>query len=92
MEIHMFADSSIKAYGAVAYIRHKRSFEIRFVLFKIRVAPVKKLSLPRSELLRALIVARIANYLRCLLRIFACDIYCWTDSSIALNWIKGSAT
>ncbi|GBN46304.1 hypothetical protein AVEN_246835-1 [Araneus ventricosus] len=85
MEIHVFADSRTKAYGAVAYIRHKRTFEVQFLLSKTRVAPVKKLTLPRLELLGALIAARIASYLKSLLRISAFDIYCWTDSSIALN-------
>ncbi|GBM90862.1 hypothetical protein AVEN_49825-1 [Araneus ventricosus] len=91
MEIRAFADSSTRAYGVVAYIRQKRSFEVEFVLSKTRVAPVKKLTLPRLELLGAPIAARVAGYLKCLLRISECDIYCWTDSSIALNWIKGSA-
>ncbi|GBO26249.1 hypothetical protein AVEN_107520-1 [Araneus ventricosus] len=91
MEVHVFADSSTKAFGVMAYIRHKRTFEVQFVLSKTRVAPVKKLTLPCLELLGALIAARIAGYLKSLLRISACDIYCWTDSSIALNWIKGSA-
>ncbi|GBL96434.1 hypothetical protein AVEN_43744-1 [Araneus ventricosus] len=41
MEIHVFANSNTKAYGAVTYIRHKNSFEVQFVLPKTTVAPVK---------------------------------------------------
>ncbi|GBO07448.1 hypothetical protein AVEN_251895-1 [Araneus ventricosus] len=52
METHVFEDASTNVYGAVTYIRHKMPFEVQFVLSKTRVAPVKKLTLPRLELLR----------------------------------------
>ncbi|GBM24873.1 hypothetical protein AVEN_90605-1 [Araneus ventricosus] len=62
-----------------------RAFEVQFVFSRTRVAPVKNLTLPHLELLVALIASRVAIYLKCLLRISACDIYCWTDSTISLN-------
>ncbi|RWR99198.1 uncharacterized protein B4U79_12713, partial [Dinothrombium tinctorium] len=54
-----------------------------------RVAPLKKLTLPRLELMGTLIGARLAYHLRNV--ITDASFYFWIDSMIALSWIRGSA-
>ncbi|GFR11977.1 uncharacterized protein TNCT_461911 [Trichonephila clavata] len=53
-----------------------------------RVAPLKKLTLPRLELLAAVIAARLL----CVVQPHfpSAKIYLWTDSLIVLHWIKSS--
>ncbi|XP_071042674.1 uncharacterized protein [Parasteatoda tepidariorum] len=91
LEIHVFCDSSQTAYGTVIYLRFTVSSEIRtaFVLAKGKVAPLKKMTLPRLELKAAVIGVRLLKVLQ---EQFPDAKAClWTDSSIVLNWIRGSA-
>ncbi|KRZ75006.1 hypothetical protein T10_6967 [Trichinella papuae] len=65
LELHGFADASGKAYGAVVYLRltHRDGrIETHLVAAKSRVAPIKCLSLPRLELMAALLCARLLAY------------------------------
>ncbi|KFM63674.1 hypothetical protein X975_00812, partial [Stegodyphus mimosarum] len=59
-------DASTKAYGAVVYVKLKveNGMLINLVASKSRVAPLKELSLPRLELMAALLVARLASELK----------------------------
>ncbi|XP_064465356.1 uncharacterized protein LOC135376833, partial [Ornithodoros turicata] len=94
-ELHVFTDASPQAYGACAFLRTKNECEekkVRLIFAKTRVAPIKTLTLPRLELMGAVIGVRIANFVRSSLAVVVKGVTFWTDSTIALSWIKGDAT
>ena len=84
-QLHVFCDSSTKAYGAVAYLRHSGSTIL--LMAKSRVAPIKAATLPRLELLVALLGTNLTNYIAQILEpvINGFQIYLWSDSQIALS-------
>ncbi|GBN44277.1 hypothetical protein AVEN_211376-1 [Araneus ventricosus] len=91
VQLHCFSDASKKAYGAVVYIRvvFKNGRIIsNFVASKSRVAPLKTLSMPRLELMGALLAARLNSKISKYLN-FPVTQYFWTASSIVYYWIKG---
>ena len=89
---HGFADASESAYAAVVYIRsvyEDTSTEVKLVTAKTRVAPLKRLSIPRLELCVAQLLAKLLDVTRRALSIPLQDVYCWTDSTIVLAWLDG---
>ncbi|KAL5012168.1 hypothetical protein ScPMuIL_010719 [Solemya velum] len=93
LELHIFADVSMKGYGAVARSPFSDgSYEVSFVTAKARVAPLKKVILPRLELLGALLAARLFDFVSKALRLSDIVYKCWTDSQIVLAWIRNDAS
>ena len=65
-ELHGFCDASAKAYGAVVYLRVVTTcgIYVRFLVSKTRVAPLSNQTIPRLELLSAVILARLMHSVR----------------------------
>ena len=57
------------------------------VMSKSRIAPIKTVSLPRLELLAAVVNARLLKYVAETLPIKMDSVVCWTDSMVALHWM-----
>ena len=66
-DLHIFADSSSKAYGCAAYFRvvENNKAKVSFVIGKSRLAPLKekRLSIPKLELQAAVTATRIKTKL-----------------------------
>ena len=54
-QIHTFVDVSSEAYGAVVYTCTEDDNDVNFVISKSRVAPLKSVSIPRLELMGAVL-------------------------------------
>ncbi|XP_053403136.1 uncharacterized protein LOC123560655 [Mercenaria mercenaria] len=86
MSLHIFVDASTLSYGATAYLC--TSNQSTFVMAKTRVAPLKKLTLPRLELMAAVVGSRLANHLQSSCNIDSNNTYLWSDSQIVLHWLQ----
>ena len=84
--LHVFADASFKAYGAVAYIQQDNGSP-SFVISKSRAAPLKQLTLPRLELKAAVLAAKLSSFVKTSLSL-DCTVQLWSDSQIVLHWIS----
>ena len=85
--IAIFCDSSTKGYATVAYLKSDVG-TVDFIRAKSRVAPVKPtFTLPRLELQACVLGCQLAEILR---KTFPdVKMMFFTDSNIALCWIKG---
>ena len=91
--LHGFSDASQRAYAAVVYLRVATSSGcvVRLVSSKTRVSPAKEHTIPRLELLAALLLARLLSCVESALmeEVPLEPPICYTDSKVALYWIKG---
>ncbi|KRY56245.1 hypothetical protein T03_5383 [Trichinella britovi] len=95
IELHACCDASERAYGTVVYLRVETSsgsVRVSLAAANTRVAPVKRLSLQRLELMGALIAARLIRYVQGALRLDIRFLSCWSDSEVTLWWIRSAAS
>ena len=87
-----FCDASQHAYAAVVYlwIETDGSCYSKLVVAKTRVCPLQKHSIPRLELLGALLLSRLLSWAHSALRVELRlePSICYTDSIVVLYWIK----
>ncbi|KAK3729904.1 hypothetical protein QZH41_006241 [Actinostola sp. cb2023] len=88
-ELHVFADASGAAFGAVAYLLWPTSQgpEVRLVSAKAKVAPLRQSTIPRLELMAALIASRLAQTIYTEFKIKPATVTLWSDSTIVLHWL-----
>ncbi|GFX47219.1 integrase catalytic domain-containing protein [Trichonephila clavipes] len=81
--IHIICDASKLAYGAAAYVKVRKQNEVlvNLITSKTRMAPLKAVTLPRLELLGALVAARLSSRVQEIVRKKKeCKVFHWTDS------------
>ncbi|XP_071035402.1 uncharacterized protein [Parasteatoda tepidariorum] len=88
-ELHTICDASGLSYAAVVYLRCKtdESISVQLLMAKSRVAPLKKISIPRLELLACCIGSRLTDLVRRSLNMKLKEFF-WMDSTTALQWIQ----
>lgn len=94
VELHTFGDASESAYAAAAYLKsvdEEGTSHITLLYSKTKVSPVKVISLPRLELMAAVLAAKASAYVKTSLNIPTLQFYMWTDAQVTLHWIRGSS-
>ncbi|UYV77301.1 hypothetical protein LAZ67_15000420 [Cordylochernes scorpioides] len=91
IQLHGFCDASSVAYSAVCYLKSETiegQVRISLIAAKTRVAPCKPCTLPRLELCAALLLSRLYRSIVESIKLPLDEVHLWTDSQIALCWIK----
>lgn len=85
---HSFSDASERAYAGVVYLRMLDSdgnVHISLVMSKTKVAPIKRITIPRLELCGAHLLAQVLHHAREVFHLPLDSVYAWTGSTIVLN-------
>ncbi|XP_057310467.1 uncharacterized protein LOC130648433 [Hydractinia symbiolongicarpus] len=91
IQLHIFSDASINAYGAVAYLRIQDTYTVNvtFVMGQSRVAPLnpKSLTIPKLELQAAVLATRMRESIVSSLFMDLSTKF-WIESQIVLKYIS----
>ena len=88
VKLHVFADASPRANGAVAFICADN--RVSFVMAKSRVTPLKQLSLPQLELMAGLTAARLSNFIRDAVQSLNITPYLWQPVKLSFTGYKAT--
>ncbi|XP_058456345.1 uncharacterized protein LOC131433769 [Malaya genurostris] len=89
LELHIFTDASEHAYGCVAYLRASKNGIVHcsLVMSRAKVAPLKRQSIPRLELMAAVLGARMSQTILASHTLQITKTVLWTDSRTVLSWL-----
>nr|VZI26837.1 unnamed protein product [Spirometra erinaceieuropaei] len=93
-QLHVFSDASETAYGAVAYMVVGGKSETtlsRLIFSKARIAPIRATSIPRLELMAAVVAVKIARLIRTEMSVKISTIFYCTDSLVVLQSIRNTS-
>lgn len=87
--LHVFSDASKGAYATCIFLRSESDdgVYVQLVLAKARVTPVKEITMPRLELIAALMSTRLYSQVCEALHLENYKVFFWSDSSIVVTWI-----
>ena len=92
IELHLFSDASNDAFASVAYLvcRYQDSRpSSSLIASKCRVSPVKAMTIPRLELMGAVLSSRLAQNI---LKVITVDkTTFWTDSENVWYWVRNQS-
>nr|XP_021329205.1 uncharacterized protein LOC110439111 [Danio rerio] len=89
-QLHHFSDASEYAYGIVSYLlleNERGEKHCTFLLGKSRVAPLKRVTIPRLELTAAVVALKVDKMLHQEIQVPLQQSVFWTDSTTVLRYI-----
>lgn len=92
IQLHGFSDASERAYAAVVYIRVilNEAVHVQLLTAKSKIAPIKRISLPKLELCAAVLLAKLLDSVKQAMNFQRVETFAWTDSMITLSWIRAN--
>lgn len=89
-KLMVFCDASKYAYAAVVYLlqEYEDTRRVDLIFSKTRLVPNKTITIPRLELLSALIGTRCLKFVETELKVEISQKHVWLDSQCVLSWIN----
>ena len=91
---HTFADASEQACAAVSYLRQEYDdgdVSVIFVPAKPHVAPLKVITVPRIELVAAVMGVRLSKFVGNSLNMLVKEHVLWSDSENVIYWLRNES-
>ena len=95
VQLHCFTDASAAAFAATVYLRityiGSKTISSELIRTKSRVTPMNQVSIPRLELLAAVLGIKTAAETCISLSMDMAKVAFWTDSTAVLGWIRNQS-
>ena len=91
VSIHSYSDASEVTYGAAVYLvvqYQNGDMSQKLVAAKTKVAPLSTVSIPRLELMAAVLSVHLANTVAEVYKVDQMNVNYWTDSMNVLWWVR----